>query len=95
MAPHVGLLSPSWERVALDEAAVRLTYLHRSSRVADPAGLVILNEQNLLDLDASLAFAEMVVVRGRVANLIDQRTVDLVGYPLPGRSFHGMAEVRF
>ena len=95
VAPHVGVVSPAWEAVALDEAALRLTYLHRSSRVADPAGLVILSEQNLLDLDASLALAEMVVVRGRVANLLDQRTVDLVGYPLPGRSFHGMVEARF
>lgn len=94
-APHVGIVSPAWGTVALDEAALRLSYLHRSSTVADPAGLVILSEQNLLDLDASLAFAEMVVVRGRVANLIDQRTVDLVGYPLPGRSFHGMVEARF
>ena len=95
VAPHVGLVSPAWDTVALDEAAVHVSYLHRSSRVADPAGLVILREQNLLDLDASLAFAETVVVRGRIANLLDQRTVDLVGYPLPGRSFHGMVEARF
>jgi iron complex outermembrane receptor protein len=95
LAPTIGLTSPPWETVALDAATLRLRYLHRSSRVADPAGLILLSEQNLLDLDATLAFAEMVLVRARIANLIDQRTVDLVGYPLPGRSYHAMVEGQF
>jgi vitamin B12 transporter len=94
-SPSARLRSPRWSALWLDEASVGISYLHRSSRVADPAGLILLEAQHFVDLDAAFAFAETVTIRGRVANIGDQRSVDLVGYPLPGRSFHGLVEARW
>jgi len=88
LAPELELSTPEpWQAISLDRASLLVRYFYRSSRVADPAGLVLLGEQGQLDLEASLWWhAERLRLRGRLANLIDQRSVDLVGFPLPGRS---------
>jgi len=41
----------------------------------------------LISLGAALAFAGEVEVALELSNLLDQRTVDFIGYPLPGRAF--------
>jgi iron complex outermembrane receptor protein len=65
------------------------TFLARTPRTADPAGLVLLPSQLLWDADVSVSLAGgTVVVRGRLSNLLDDRTTDAVGYPLPGRAAH-------
>jgi iron complex outermembrane receptor protein len=84
--------APRWPW--LERAALRASYLYRASRVADPAGLIVLGAQHSLDLDATIALAGGgVTVRGRLANLLDQESFDVIGYPLPGRSAHLLAEV--
>jgi iron complex outermembrane receptor protein len=66
-------------------AVARVTYL--SSRFADPAGLAVLAEQAWLDLEASVALFGTLDVRARVGNVTDALRTDIVGYPLPGRTF--------
>jgi len=62
---------------------------YRSPRFADPAGLVQLPEAIELGADAALGFARgAFTFRARMTNLLDRRTTDLLGYPLPGRAFH-------
>jgi iron complex outermembrane receptor protein len=71
----------------LDRASIGTRLLYRAPRSADPAGLIELPAQLLLDIDASLSFArESLVVRGRLSNLLGDVTTDQIGYPLPGRA---------
>jgi len=91
-APFFELVSPPWRRLSIDRATIGVRYHHRSERIADPAGLIVLDETNQLDLDATLELLDHVAVRGRLSNLLDQRSFDLLGYPLPGRAVHGMLE---
>lgn len=75
------------------ELALDLTYL--SSRYADAAGLIVIPEQTTLNLSASASWLEgAFVTRARVVNVLDTQRFDVVGYPLPGRSFYLSAEVR-
>jgi vitamin B12 transporter len=67
---------------------------YRSSRVADPAGLVIIPEQYSFGLDASALFwSRRLALRAALDDLFDARLLDSVGYPLPGRSYHASAEL--
>ncbi|MFO0550668.1 MAG: TonB-dependent receptor [Polyangiaceae bacterium] len=82
--------------IGLDLAEVSASFTYRSPRQVDPAGLVSLPSQVLFDVEASLSLARgLVLVRGRVSNILDDRTTDLVGYPLPGRAGHFETEVRW
>jgi iron complex outermembrane receptor protein len=93
VAPSFELVSPRWRALGLDRAGAAVRYLHRSERFADPAGLVVLGAESRLDLEATLAFfAERLGVRARLANVLDQRSFDLLGHPLPGRAGYVLAE---
>lgn len=92
VAPEIELISPPWRAIHLDRASLAARFRYRSERVADPAGLIVLSAEHQLDVDAALMFVEHLGLRGRIANLLDQRTFDLVGYPLPGRSYHALLE---
>lgn len=84
-----GLL-PRW---GLDALGFGTTLVYRSPRFADSAGLVELPKQLSWDVDAALELARgVVVVRGRLSNLLDDRSTDAVGYPLPGRAGYFSAE---
>ncbi len=66
----------------------------RASRVADPAGLVVLPASEVVSADVALAFfSDLLVLRGALDNVFDQRELDLLGFPLPGRSLHLRADV--
>lgn len=95
IAPSLELRVPAVRSVGIDGGGATVRYLHRGSRVADPAGLVVLPRQDQLDVEFDLAFRAGVAVRARVANLSNQQTFDLVGYPLPGRNAHATVEVRW
>jgi iron complex outermembrane receptor protein len=97
LVPELELATPQrWQLLTLDRASLTARYLYRSARVTDPAGLLLLEAQGSLDLDAALWFLHRrLVFRGRLANLADQRTFDLVGYPLPGRAAHLLVEARW
>ncbi len=70
------------------------TYLtYRSGRVADPAGLIVIPQQAIIDLGARLQFVEQVDVRARLENLLGTARYDSLGFPLPGRSFFLSLEI--
>ena len=63
------------------------SYPYRSNWYADSAGLVVIPPQGSLDVDISAwMLREHLVARARLANALDQRRMDIVGYPLPGRA---------
>jgi iron complex outermembrane receptor protein len=75
--------------------ALRIRHLYQSSRYSDHAGLRVIPEQHSLDLDGSIAALDGgLVLRARVANLFDTARYDVVGFPLPGRSFFMSLEAR-
>jgi vitamin B12 transporter len=87
---------PGWSALAQDRAGVAVSYLHRSTRFDDPAGLTVLPAQNLFDVEASSAhFHSRVLARLAVRNLLDARQLDWIGLPVPGRSVHGELEAWF
>lgn len=78
----------------LDDLSLTLRAAYQSSRVADRRGLVVLPSQQRVDVEASASFAgESLRVGLRVANALDARLVDTLGYPLPGRAYFGSFEV--
>jgi iron complex outermembrane receptor protein len=78
----------------LSEAALSIRYHHQSSRFADPAGLAVIPGQHSFDVEAStLHLDRQVDVRFRIANALDTRRYDVVGFPLPGRSYFWSTEV--
>ena len=72
-------------------AGVRVTY--RSSRYADAAGLIVIPDETLVDVEASASFLRRALTaRLSLRNVFDARQVDTVGLPLPGRSVVGSLE---
>ncbi len=94
-APALEVRAPGYRRIGLDDLGVTLRWLYRSARVADPAGLIVLPELSQFDLEFDANWARHASLRGRVANLLDQRTFDLTGYPLPGRAGYVTVEFRW
>ena len=77
-----------------DRVAAGASTSYRASRVADPAGLIVLGEQWLVGLDLSALFWQRrLALRAALDNLLDARQFDAVGFPLPGRSYHLAAEL--
>lgn len=63
------------------------TYLtYRSGRVADPAGLIVIPQQAIIDVGGRLQFVEQVDLRARLENVLGTARYDSLGFPLPGRS---------
>jgi iron complex outermembrane receptor protein len=80
----------------LSEAALSVRYHHQSSRFADPAGLAVIPAQSTVDVELStLHLDRHVDVRMRAANALDAKRYDVVGFPLPGRSYFWSTEVRW
>lgn len=87
LAPSLGVDFPNlFPRLGWDAARAALRFQYRSARAGDPAGLVRLPSQALLELEASVRIFGALELTGRLANLTNDRTTDLIGYPLPGRS---------
>ena len=79
---------------ALRRAGLDARLSHRGSRLADPAGLLVLPASTTLDLGTTLSFAgePELQVRAALDDVFDARHFDFIGYPVPGRSFHCSAE---
>ena len=78
----------------LQRASLAARLLYRGSRVADPAGLVLLATQAQLDVTAALGFfGDRLATRLEIVDVLGTTTFDVVGLPLPGRSIHGSMEV--
>ena len=89
-APSLALrLRDLIDTIHWDEALLRTLLVYRAPRSADPAGLIELPSQVLLDVEGSLGFDDGTAeLAFRVSNLLGDDTTDLVGYPLPGRAGH-------
>ena len=87
-----GFVTP--EARALRRAGLDARLSHRGSRLADPAGLLVLPASTTLDLGTTLSFAgeHELQVRASLDDVFDARHFDFIGYPVPGRSFHCSAE---
>lgn len=94
LTAHARLELYSKDLGGVDRAALGASGRHRASRVADPAGLVVIGEDWSLGLDASvLLLQERLAFRAAVENLQGRERYDTVGMPLPGRSYHASAEL--
>jgi iron complex outermembrane receptor protein len=88
VAPGLAAMSPELHARWLNRATLGARLLYQSNRYADFAGLGVIPEQASLDLDAALqGFEGKVWLRGRVTDVLDTPRYDVVGFPLPGRSF--------
>ena len=78
----------------LHRAGLDARLSHRGSRLADPAGLLVLPASTALDLGASLDFGQRDAVSVRVAmdDVFDARRFDFIGYPVPQRRWHASVE---
>ncbi|MEO6601204.1 MAG: TonB-dependent receptor [Polyangiaceae bacterium] len=74
----------------LGRAGLDARFTHRSSRLADPAGLLVLPASSALDLGASWAFGRVAEfsLRAALDDVFDAHRFDFIGYPVPGRRFH-------
>jgi len=63
-------------------------YSYRSSRFADPAGLIVLPATNEVDLGGSLSIVREISFRAAIDDVFDARHFDFIGYPVPGRTYH-------
>ena len=78
-----------------EKLSLGVRHVYQTSRYADLAGLSVIPEQHGLDADAAISALEgAAVLRTRVTNLLDQNRWDVVGFPLPGRSFFASLEAR-
>ena len=74
----------------LRRAGVDARHSYRGSRLADPAGLLVLPSSSELDLGATLLFGQggEVSLRAAIDDVFDSRHFDFIGYPVPGRRLH-------
>jgi iron complex outermembrane receptor protein len=81
------------EALRQDRVALALAYLHRASRYADQSGQTVLPVQNVVDIEATTAhLGGAIIGRAAVRNVFDAPQADVLGMPLPGRSFHAEIE---
>ena len=84
-------LSADWTRVALYS-----TYGYSSAHYLDAANMKRVPAAQCADLGFRVElFHDAVHLDGRVSNVGDARTYDLIGLPLPGRAVHFSAEWRW
>lgn len=85
------LKAPAWGQ--LPPMQLGLSAHHRSSRFADPAGLLVIPAQTTLDLEWLAAlWSEHLQLSLATRNLLGEAQYDLLGQPLPGRTYHGALE---
>ncbi len=74
--------------------SVGVELLHRSSRYADPAGLIVIAGHTTLDLDLNVTLLKSrLSLRLACDNVLNARAYDSVGLPLPGRSLYASMEL--
>jgi len=78
----------------LDRAALGVRLNHRSSRVADPEGLMRLAPQTTVDIELTLLFLRRRLLdTGQARQHARRKELRRARSPLPGRSVHGSMEV--
>jgi iron complex outermembrane receptor protein len=95
LAPRLELGS-KFGSFPIESGKLSVAYFYEASHYADPAGLNVIPEQGSLDVEAEVsAMNNHVAIRGRVANVFDQKRMDLIGFPLPGRAAYGSLEAKW
>lgn len=100
LIPYQSRLTGSWYAEGFVEPRSRLVkragldarLSHRGSRLADPAGLIVLPASTELDLGATLVLAPDLSLRCAIDDVFDAHHFDFIGYPVPGRSLHASLE---
>ncbi|RYZ06875.1 MAG: TonB-dependent receptor [Myxococcales bacterium] len=84
-----------WPKLPFERLAAGARVLHRASKYADAAGLLVVPHQTVLDLHASaLLRGQVLALRAAVRNVLNAAELDAIGVPLSGRSFHLSVEGR-
>jgi iron complex outermembrane receptor protein len=84
----------TWAGPLLREVNLWTSYRHQSSRFAVSAGNAILPSSSSLDVGGRVGLARVpVVFRGQLYNVLNQRSFDLLGMPLPGTTWALSAEL--
>ncbi len=82
-------------RFGVNRASIGVRLTERTSRYADEAGLIVIPEQTIFDVEGSLHFwNRRLAVRLAVRDVFDAREVDAIGLPLPGRGAYASLEAR-
>ncbi len=88
VAPGVRAETPSLGTFPVERASLGGRLVHESSRYADPAGQSVIPAQTTVDVDVGVeGLGRSAILRARVGDLFDARRYDVVGFPLPGRTF--------
>jgi iron complex outermembrane receptor protein len=78
----------------IDSLTLGFRLIHQSSRYADPAGLGVIPGQTYGDLELASEFLRgRSKLQARISNLWNEKRFDIVGFPLPPRSFFVGLEV--
>jgi len=96
LSPALECRTDRWRAAGVDRASALVRWTWQSSRYADEAGLVVIPSQGTVDVELEVRLlSERLSLRGRAANITDQRRFDLIGYALPGRAWYGTMEARW
>jgi iron complex outermembrane receptor protein len=88
LAPRAAVESRTLHLGPVGRARAEVRWIYQSSRYADAAGLAVIPEQGAIDAEVLAGGAdERWTARLRAADLADSPRFDIVGFPLPGRSF--------
>ena len=94
VAPRVLLTTGELSGRGLARADLGADLSYLSNRFADAAGLIVIPDQTTLGVTGAATWlGGVLVTRLRLANATDTQRFDVVGYPLPGRSFYASLEV--
>jgi iron complex outermembrane receptor protein len=92
-SPSLELFTEPTPLRGVDRASLAARAFYRSEEVADPAGLLVIGAQTTVDTELTVSFWDrMLTARLRVADIFDAPVFDIVGYPLPRRSWHASLE---
>jgi iron complex outermembrane receptor protein len=87
---------PAWGGRVVQRLAALARVHHRSSRFADPAGLIVIPSQTSTDFELRAELWEHHLSwRLALQNAFDVQSFDTVGLPLPGRSLYSSLELSF
>lgn len=84
--------SEKWYKWFSSKLFTELNYM--SGNYLDTQNLLVANHRTLLSVGTSTIFVDCITLSFTVKNLLNDRIEDLVGFPLPGRSYWGTAELR-
>lgn len=85
-----------WREQWMDELATSLTaeYRYMSDMYLDTQNLLKVTDRSIVTAGLSITLFDHVTTSFTARNITNDRTVDTIGYPLPGRSYWGSVTVK-